>query len=141
MERSRPQRKTATVSSLARVGGRSERVSVTEISLDECKIVTSFGFVGTGEAISLTFGDMRIFGTVTWQEAREVRLRFRSRLHPAIIAHLGMEADGPSPQANTLADHVRRAPPARAHAMILACKEDVARFFDGYRLDRHRADC
>jgi hypothetical protein len=102
---------------------------VLDFSLEECRIVTSFGFVVPGEAISLTIGAIRLFGDVSLQESREVTVKFRTRLHPAIIAHIGFGSHQPR-AFDTLAERVRRAAPTCSRASILKGPQEAAAFFD-----------
>ncbi|TCJ30965.1 hypothetical protein [Parafrankia sp. BMG5.11] len=122
-----------TISALARVGGRSERVTVSDLTLNCCRVVTSFGFVSPGDAITLTIGNMRIYADVNWQDLREAKISFRTKLHPAIINHLGFSVQEPERRERTLAERLKRSAPDRSCSAVLSGAKEVAAFFDRSR--------
>ena len=129
MERRFSERISMHLSGLARVAGRSERVTISDLSAEGCRLVTSHGFVEVGDSVALKFTEIRIRGDVVWQCGREVGLQFHSRLHPAIVAHLGFQGL-PIEEGISLAKRLGRSAPvlSKKH-QVLTDRSEVVAFF------------
>ncbi len=75
-----------------RVGGRSARVLLYNLSVGGCMIETSNGLVSEGDWASLKLSDTILAGgVVIWQIGRNAGIRFEQALHGAIVEFLGFK--------------------------------------------------
>ena len=99
-ERRAHERIAACVEVEALVAGRLGRATVSDLSVNGCRIETSNGFVSPGDPIVLRLpNSIRMAGTVVWRDERNAGVEFRTSMHPAVVAHLGfpectVEPDG-----------------------------------------------
>lgn len=130
MERGAHQNVTTNVEIQARVGGRPGRVSAFDLSVEGCRIWASYGFVALGDPIILIFGEIRIVGRIVSCDGRHAGVEFRNPIHPAVVEHLGFQADRALSTPPALASRGRN-PTGGLHSRsrTLTDIQDVVAFF------------
>jgi hypothetical protein len=130
-ERRRDDRVATQVDVEALVLGRLGRATVSNLSVNGCRIETSNGFVFPGDPIILRLpGTIRVVGTVVWREGRDAGVEFRSPLHPAVVAHLGFRECPTVPTSAVRDDLVGLERRVRSwRAGVLGNPAEVYRFF------------
>lgn len=123
-------RAVTAVDAQALVGGRLRSAIVSQLSNEGCRIRVSHGFVANGDQIILRFGDVRILGDVARVDGRDAVVKFRSKLHDAMVLHLGFRPDPMPSNAASLGGHRDLPGPVKTHAAVLADRADVYAFFE-----------